>query len=156
MILTTLEASSPSRFKSLLFSQLLKLSKGVFKIAVNIRKSKGWNCKIGPKLYIPSTLSIDLILWHTQLIVCALKWFKSWVISFTFHAYTLPHTPSLKFHNRTDINRYTIILLHHETYSKWFLDCWCGKSNLWFNFKVVRSGHAVYYKRIKQNKWTAI
>ena len=24
-----------------------------------------------PKLYIPSTLNIDLILWHTQLIVCA-------------------------------------------------------------------------------------
>ena len=23
-----------------------------------------------PKLYIPSTLNIDLILWHTQLIVC--------------------------------------------------------------------------------------
>ena len=26
-----------------------------------------------PKLYIPSTLNIDLILWHTQLIVCAVK-----------------------------------------------------------------------------------
>ena len=26
-----------------------------------------------PKLYIPSTLNIDLILWHTQLILCALK-----------------------------------------------------------------------------------
>ena len=25
----------------------------------------------GPKLYIPSTLNIDLILWHTQLNVCA-------------------------------------------------------------------------------------
>ena len=25
------------------------------------------------KLYIPSTLNIDLILWHTQLIVCAVK-----------------------------------------------------------------------------------
>ena len=25
------------------------------------------------KLYIPSTLEIDLILWHTQLIVCAVK-----------------------------------------------------------------------------------
>ena len=49
-----------------------------------------------PKLYIPSTLNIDLILWHTQLIVCAVKkvksQFKSWVISFTFQAYTLPHT----------------------------------------------------------------
>ena len=31
------------------------------------------------KLYIPSTLNIDLILWHTQLIVCAenvRSWFK--------------------------------------------------------------------------------
>ena len=26
-----------------------------------------------PKLYIPSTLNIDFILWHTQSIVCALK-----------------------------------------------------------------------------------
>ena len=26
-----------------------------------------------PKLYTPSTLNIDLILWHTQLIVCAVK-----------------------------------------------------------------------------------
>ena len=26
-----------------------------------------------PKLYIPSTLNIELILWHTQLIVCAIK-----------------------------------------------------------------------------------
>ena len=28
---------------------------------------------LGAKLYIPSTLNIDLILWHTQLIVCAVK-----------------------------------------------------------------------------------
>ena len=27
-----------------------------------------------PKLYILSTLNIDLILWHTQLIVCAVKY----------------------------------------------------------------------------------
>ena len=26
------------------------------------------------KLYIPSALSIDLILWHAQLIVCAVKY----------------------------------------------------------------------------------
>ena len=48
-----------------------------------------------PKLYIPSTLNIDLILWHTQLIVCAenvKSWFKSWVFPFTFQAYILPHT----------------------------------------------------------------
>ena len=48
-----------------------------------------------PKLYIPSTLNIDLILWHTQLIVCAdnvKSWFKSWLFPFTFQAYILPHT----------------------------------------------------------------
>ena len=48
-----------------------------------------------PKLYIPSTLNIDLILWHTQLIVCAenvKSWYKSWVFPFTFQAYILPHT----------------------------------------------------------------
>ena len=44
---------------------------------------------IGTKLYIPSTLNIDLILWHTQNVK---TWVKSWVISFTFQAYTLPHT----------------------------------------------------------------
>ena len=49
----------------------------------------------GPKLSIPSTLNIDLILWHTQLNVCAenvKSWFKSWVFPFTFQAYILPHT----------------------------------------------------------------
>ena len=47
------------------------------------------------KLYIPITLNIDLILLHTQFIVCAenvKSWFKSWVFSFTFQAYILPHT----------------------------------------------------------------
>ena len=47
------------------------------------------------KLNIPSTLNIDLILWHTQLIVCAenfKSWFKSWVFPFTFQAYILLHT----------------------------------------------------------------
>ena len=49
------------------------------------------------KLYIPSTLNIDLILWRTQLIVCAenvKSWFNSWFFPFTFQAYTLPHTLS--------------------------------------------------------------
>ena len=44
---------------------------------------------------IPSTLNIDLILWHTHSIVCAKKvksWFKSWLFPFTFRAYTLPQT----------------------------------------------------------------
>ena len=47
------------------------------------------------KLHIPSTLNIDLILWHTQLIVCAenvKSWSQSWFIAFTFQAYTLPHS----------------------------------------------------------------
>ena len=43
-----------------------------------------------PKLYIPTTLNIDLILWHTHLIVCAEN-VKSWVFPFTFQAYILPH-----------------------------------------------------------------
>ena len=44
---------------------------------------------------ILNTLNIDLILWHTQLSVCAenvKSWIKSWVIYFTFQAYNLPHT----------------------------------------------------------------
>ena len=48
-----------------------------------------------PKLYIPSTLNIEVILWLTQLIVCAENvnsWFKSWVFPFTFQAYIMPHT----------------------------------------------------------------
>ena len=55
------------------------------------------------KLYIPSTLNIDLILWHTHFIVCAEN-VKSWVFPFTFQAYILPHTLNcvrvslLKFH----------------------------------------------------------
>ena len=47
------------------------------------------------KLYIPSTLNIDLILCHTQLIARAenvKSWFKSWVSPFTFQAYILPNT----------------------------------------------------------------
>ena len=50
---------------------------------------------LNAKLYIPSTLNIDHILWHSQLIVCAenvKSWFKSWVFPFTFQAYILPHT----------------------------------------------------------------
>ena len=48
-------------------------------------------CTVFPKLFIPSTLNIDLLLWHTQLIVCAEN-LKSWVFPFTFQAYILPHT----------------------------------------------------------------
>ena len=51
--------------------------------------------KARSKLHTPSTLNIDLILWHTKLVVCAenvTSWFKSWGFPFTFQAYTLPHT----------------------------------------------------------------
>jgi hypothetical protein len=37
------------------------------------------------KLYIPSTLNIDLILWHTQVIVCVEN-VKSWFKSLNFRA----------------------------------------------------------------------
>ena len=46
---------------------------------------------LGAKLYIPSTLNIDFILWDTQLIVCAEN-VKSWVFPITFQASILPHT----------------------------------------------------------------
>ena len=56
---------------------------------------RGQVLKVSSKLYITSTLNIDLILWNTQLIVCAenvKSWFKTWVFPFTFQAYILPHT----------------------------------------------------------------
>ena len=43
--------------------------------------------ELGAKLYIPSTLNFDLILWHIQLIVWAenvKSWFKSWVFKLIF------------------------------------------------------------------------
>ena len=33
-----------------------------------------YGLKSKPKLYIPSTLNHDYLLWHTQLIVCAVKY----------------------------------------------------------------------------------
>ena len=44
------------------------------------------------KLYIPSTLNIDLVAHIID--VCAenvKSWFKSWVFPFTFQAYILPN-----------------------------------------------------------------
>ena len=32
-----------------------------------------WQTGLGAKLYTPSTLNIDFIQWHTQLIMCAVK-----------------------------------------------------------------------------------
>ena len=48
-----------------------------------------------PKLYMSSTLNIELILWHAQLIVSAenvKSWLKLWVFPFPFQAYILPNT----------------------------------------------------------------
>ena len=45
---------------------------------------------VGAKLYIPSTLNIDFILWNTQLIVCAVKFLiMVYIIGYFFH-FTLP------------------------------------------------------------------
>ena len=47
------------------------------------------------KLYVPITLNIDLILWHTQLIACAedvKSWFESWIFSIHFSSlYPAPY-----------------------------------------------------------------
>ena len=51
--------------------------------------------KLKAKLSTPSTLNIDFIQWHTQLIMCAVKWITHDLIHdfhFTFQAYALPHT----------------------------------------------------------------
>ena len=71
-----------------------------FKVrAESLKRRNTWPRRPFPilkaKLYIPSTLNIDLILWHTQLIVCAenvKSWFKSWIFPFICQAYILPHT----------------------------------------------------------------
>ena len=38
-----------------------------------VENGPSFNLNLDAKLYIPSTLNIDLTLWHTQLIVCAVK-----------------------------------------------------------------------------------
>ena len=61
-----------------LINQNLILNRYVFELKVVFCVQ---NCSdLLSKLYIPSTLNNDLILWHTQLIVCAeniRSWFKS-------------------------------------------------------------------------------
>ena len=90
------------------FSQLSFDSEMYTKSAANSDFVYIYESNESSKLNIPSTLNIDLILWHTQLIVCAANvksWFKSWVFPFTSQAYTLPHTLNCicvslsKFHN---------------------------------------------------------
>ena len=44
-----------------------------WKISNYFGESRAWFRRLRSKLYIPSTINIDLILWHTQLIVCAVK-----------------------------------------------------------------------------------
>ena len=75
-----------------------------------------------PKLYIPGTLNIDLILCHTQWIVYAVKsWAKSWVISFTFQAYTLPNTLNCKC---VSLSKFHIWIL-------WFYDIHINQRVIW-------------------------
>ena len=67
----------------------------ILQLRIYIRSTQWIISNMKAYLYIPSTLNIDLILWHTKLIVCAENvkpWFKSWVFPFTFQAYILPHT----------------------------------------------------------------
>ena len=64
-------------------------------LKLSLFRGNNTNLRIASKLYIPSTLNIDPILWQTQLIVCAenvKSWFKSWLFPFIFLAYILPHT----------------------------------------------------------------
>ena len=64
-------------------------------LKLSLFRGNNTNLRIASKLYITSTLNIDIVLWHTQLIVCVENvesWFKSWVFPFTFQAYILPHT----------------------------------------------------------------
>jgi hypothetical protein len=95
---------------------------------------------MGKGIYIQSTLSIDLILLHTQLIVCAenvRSWFKSWVFLFTFQAYILPHglrtpreeiaiTARPKIQSQSQIFRYgrsIFCLPHRPNFSDIFDSC---------------------------------
>ena len=64
----------------------LNISKGIFYCKRKIVNGVIMFFMCWTKLYIPSTLNIDLILWHTQLIVCVenvKSWFKSWVFFFS-------------------------------------------------------------------------
>ena len=40
---------------------------------VPVIETNFWNLRLKAKLYTPSTLNMNLILWHTHLIVCAVK-----------------------------------------------------------------------------------
>jgi hypothetical protein len=76
-------------------SQKLQKKKNyAVKALCNELRLLGWILRV--KLYIPSNQNIDLILWHTQLIVCAenvKSCFKSWGFPSPFQtSYILPHT----------------------------------------------------------------
>ena len=135
---STADRGSSSRYTSaLLYTARARLKK--------IRK---------PKLYTPSTLNIDLILWHTHLIVCAenvKSWFKSWVFPFTFQAYLYPapyielyvcfileYTLLSRFTDfQADLTYYGTLCLHCFTYIivvNWF-NFWNGRfQETWIGF----------------------
>ena len=85
--------------KNIMYRYLAFLNKNHRQLCCIINESKSGAkrliiCALCSKLYIPSTLNIDFVLWYTQLIVCAenvKSWFKSWVFPFTFQAYILHH-----------------------------------------------------------------
>ena len=55
---------------------IIQLSHYFRQIKSNIKISKPWlnNHSMGPKIYIPSILNTDYLLWHTQLMVCAVQY----------------------------------------------------------------------------------
>ena len=53
--------------------QVRKFNRSKWGFIFNNLSWKKQNSIAQPKLYIPSNLNIDLTLWHTQLIVCAVK-----------------------------------------------------------------------------------
>ena len=67
------------------------ISKGLLSVIVWTKKPMKDFCPSQSYIYQVCTLNIDLILWHTQLIVCAEN-VKSWGFPLTFQAYILPHT----------------------------------------------------------------
>ena len=77
-------------FKLLVYS-LNNTGRLLFYITSHSLRVQSVQVRLYSKLCIPSAFKIDLLLWHTQLIVCAEN-VKSWVFPFTFQAYILPHT----------------------------------------------------------------
>ena len=90
-VISTFQVFNPSLLTPKMFSalksqaprltQLVHKSQSIFMTSCHFFEIFAFQTKylctdsvmFSPKLYIPNTLNIDLILWHTQLIVCAVK-----------------------------------------------------------------------------------